>query len=108
MALFIKAAQFLSQTITGSFYVFSAFLVDFEARIFKFCVSRHPVQQQQQISIQFNVRSEKTSQLRKENRKIAGANKANKNEIGEVEGFVIQNNLASYADGFINAGCDDM
>ena len=33
---------------------------------------------------------------------------ADKTEIGEVEGFLIQNNLSSYTDAFINAGHDDM
>ena len=66
------------------------------------CLSRHPVQRQQQISIQFNVRSEETYH------KIVGANMADKTEIGEVEGFLIQNNLSSYIEAFINAGCDDM
>lgn len=33
---------------------------------------------------------------------------ADKTEVGEVEGFLIQNNLSSYTDAFINAGYDDM
>ena len=33
---------------------------------------------------------------------------ADKTEIGEVEGFLLQNNLSCYTEAFINAGYDDI